>query len=357
MTNAGGTGNTTVVQTTLEQLAHYGNLVSQRRGSASSFHLFDALGSTDRLTTSLAIVTDSYIYQAFGALQNVSGATANPYRFVGMLQYAFDLDTGLLMLRRRQYGPSWQRFTSLDPLFSDNRFRYSDNNPVRYVDPLGLFPIPTGVVVLIRDVPIDAKCCCIDDPADCFIDAKLYTKNVPYFVVAFRNKVEHVFHFPNDYLSKTYSVDNPPFRQWREGIVSWITLKSKSKKDVRGCHLQQDVYKWYRTGFGRVEEKPESPDYSSSHSPDNVAYGRWWILDGPFRREYTDKRGQFAHIFKYAFWQAHVFVEEAPRVQMYYGYFARADFTKNGAEKDALEEKKTFGPQAAMFKNPYAGLK
>jgi len=57
-TNAGGT---TVAHYTLSEDV-YGDLLSQRRDSTSSFYHFDALGSTDRLTSSAAAVTDSYIY-------------------------------------------------------------------------------------------------------------------------------------------------------------------------------------------------------------------------------------------------------------------------------------------------------
>ena len=71
------TGNATVVQATLEPV-YYGNLISQRRASASSFHLFDALGSTDRLTDSSATTTDRYVYRAFGELQSSSGLNVNP---------------------------------------------------------------------------------------------------------------------------------------------------------------------------------------------------------------------------------------------------------------------------------------
>ena len=46
------------------QPAGYGNLISQRRLGSSSFFHFDALGSTDRLTTALQAITDSYCSQS-----------------------------------------------------------------------------------------------------------------------------------------------------------------------------------------------------------------------------------------------------------------------------------------------------
>jgi hypothetical protein len=53
-----GSNNTQVIYTLEPNV--YGNLVSQRRSSTTSFYLFDALGSTRKLTGSAGTVTDSY---------------------------------------------------------------------------------------------------------------------------------------------------------------------------------------------------------------------------------------------------------------------------------------------------------
>ena len=64
---------------TVQPLA-YGNLISQyRSGSLSSFFHFDALGSTDRLTSAAEVVTDSYCYAAYGRLLGSFGNTVNPF--------------------------------------------------------------------------------------------------------------------------------------------------------------------------------------------------------------------------------------------------------------------------------------
>ena len=61
----------------------FGNLLSQRRDSESSFYHFDALGSTVALTDSTQTTTDIYSYEAFGEGLLDTGTTDNPYTFVG----------------------------------------------------------------------------------------------------------------------------------------------------------------------------------------------------------------------------------------------------------------------------------
>lgn len=106
--------NTQVVYT-LEP-ARYGNLISQRRGSTSSYFLFDALGSTRKLTNAAKAVTDSYDFRAYGDTYASSGATINAFRWIGQLGYYFDIDRGAYHLRARSYSPQLARFLSEDPL-------------------------------------------------------------------------------------------------------------------------------------------------------------------------------------------------------------------------------------------------
>ena len=60
-----------------------GSLISQRRSGATSFHLYDALGSTDRLTDSSQNTSISYLYRAFGEQSVLSGSSPNPFTWVG----------------------------------------------------------------------------------------------------------------------------------------------------------------------------------------------------------------------------------------------------------------------------------
>jgi RHS repeat-associated protein len=119
--------------------AVYGNLISQRRGGTTSFYLFDGLGSTIQLASSVGAVTDTYVYDSFGNIVLNSGTTTNWFRFVGRLAYYYDTDSSDYYLRARFYDPKFGRFVTRDPLFINwgNLYLYADNNPLRHVDPSG----------------------------------------------------------------------------------------------------------------------------------------------------------------------------------------------------------------------------
>jgi hypothetical protein len=89
--------------------APYGNIVSQRQlvgGIWSSvYYHFDALGSTGSLSDSMAVVTDTYTYTAFGETRASTGTTTNVYTWVGELGYFRDVETGSYNLRERPYEP------------------------------------------------------------------------------------------------------------------------------------------------------------------------------------------------------------------------------------------------------------
>jgi RHS repeat-associated protein len=119
----------------------YGNLVSTRIGNTTSYHHFDALGSTRQLTGSNGVVSDTVIYDAWGNAATRTGATAIALVWIGQLGYYFDLETGLFVAGRRPYGPIIARWVTVDPLVfldSINRYTYVQNRAIILVDPSGL---------------------------------------------------------------------------------------------------------------------------------------------------------------------------------------------------------------------------
>lgn len=125
--------------------AGYGNLISQRRGSATSTHLFDALGSTRKLTDSTGAVSDSYDYRAYGEMYASSGTTTNVFRWVGGLGYYYDVDRLAYYLRARTYSPALARFLSQDPIgfvgSPWNLYEYVNSKPILFIDPSGLLTL------------------------------------------------------------------------------------------------------------------------------------------------------------------------------------------------------------------------
>jgi RHS repeat-associated protein len=128
----------TQVSYTLEP-AGYGNLISQRRGSTSSWHHFDALGSTDRLTDASESELASYGQTAFGVPKAVTGTHPNRLRWIGQLGYRWEPDTNQYDVRRRRYDPARGRWVSRDAVGEGaNWYAYAANEPVASVDPSGL---------------------------------------------------------------------------------------------------------------------------------------------------------------------------------------------------------------------------
>jgi RHS repeat-associated protein len=160
--------NVTQAVYTLEPV-QYGNLVSQRQLVGASwnaiYYHYDALGSTDSLSDSMAVVSDTYTYTAFGKLQASTGTTTNLFTWAGELGYVRDTETGEYGLRVRQYQPDKARFKSQDPVgfVPDpiSLYRYVGNNAVTAVDPSGLEgklcpkALPSSPTLNNRTAPLD----------------------------------------------------------------------------------------------------------------------------------------------------------------------------------------------------------
>jgi RHS repeat-associated protein len=114
------------------------DLIAAIDGSSNElYYLYDGLGSVSELTDDSGVETDSYVYDAFGAVTSSTGSTANDWLFTGEQE---DGDTGLYFLRARYYDPETGRFLARDPMEFNQRYAYAGNNPVAYTDPSGLCP-------------------------------------------------------------------------------------------------------------------------------------------------------------------------------------------------------------------------
>lgn len=105
----------------------------------TGFYEADGLDSITSLTGSTGTISTSYAYDTFGNITASSGSFVNPYQFTGR---DFDSETGLRFYRARYYDPQSGRFLSEDPFGAGgiSPFAYTDNNPLSWVDPFGLFP-------------------------------------------------------------------------------------------------------------------------------------------------------------------------------------------------------------------------
>ena len=103
------------------------------------FFINDHLGTPQRLVSGSGTLVWQAIYSPFGKAERVTGSVQNNLRFPG--QY-FDAETGLHYNWHRYYDPDAGRYVSADPIGLDggmNLYAYVKNDPVNWVDPLGLF--------------------------------------------------------------------------------------------------------------------------------------------------------------------------------------------------------------------------
>jgi RHS repeat-associated protein len=144
-----GTNTINVVYTNEPQ--RYGNLVSSRILGTTSYHEFDALGSTRQLTSAAGGTTDTAVYDAWGIVVFRTGATGASMQWIGESGYYSDPETVFAAIRRRTYGPAIARWTSVDPFrvafpvlelaghhpAGANAYNYALDRPINLIDPSG----------------------------------------------------------------------------------------------------------------------------------------------------------------------------------------------------------------------------
>ena len=117
-------------------LYSYGEPVAMTNDSGTSYFGTDILGSVKTVTDKYGTVQADYSYDAFGS--PYLGNLENDIGF-GYCGKVYDVGTGLYDYGFRDYSPVSARFTTVDPIRDGaNWFSYVVNDPVNYVDLLGL---------------------------------------------------------------------------------------------------------------------------------------------------------------------------------------------------------------------------
>ena len=123
-----------------------GQIIGSTGNVTESFRYFfhpDHLGSTSFVTDATGEVYQHLEYFAFGEtfVEEHSNTHRTPYLFNGK---ELDDETGLYYYGARYYDPRTSIWESADPLGEGSPgwspYSYSFNNPVRYIDPSGMWP-------------------------------------------------------------------------------------------------------------------------------------------------------------------------------------------------------------------------
>uniref|UniRef100_UPI0016857BDF RHS repeat protein n=1 Tax=Oscillatoria sp. FACHB-1407 TaxID=2692847 RepID=UPI0016857BDF len=132
---------------------HGHELISQDRAGDTSFYTHDAHSGVRLLSNESGRVTDTYTYDAYGSLLRFNGTTENNYLYRGEQA---DPNIGMQYLRARYYDQNTGRFASTDPFegwqeqpMSRHRYMYGNGNPIRYIDPSGMFNSELTVALTI----------------------------------------------------------------------------------------------------------------------------------------------------------------------------------------------------------------
>jgi RHS repeat-associated protein len=122
-------------------------LIDAAGGNAVRFYHFDRNGSTLALTDAGGAVTDAYAYDPYGRLLSRTGASPQPFTFVGAWGVRQEGAAGLYQMGARYYDAVTGRFLSPEPLWPQvaspallNPYQYAAQDPVRFIDPSGLEP-------------------------------------------------------------------------------------------------------------------------------------------------------------------------------------------------------------------------
>ncbi|MBM4430215.1 MAG: RHS repeat-associated core domain-containing protein, partial [Chloroflexi bacterium] len=125
---------------------------------AVRFYHFDRVGSTLFLTDESGMVSDAYAYTPYGVLLGHSGVSgqsrtesgtdaggSQPFTYIGRYGVRWEPVGGLYQMGARYYDPLTTRFLTRDPIWPTltqpqalNPYQYAYQNPLRYVDPLGM---------------------------------------------------------------------------------------------------------------------------------------------------------------------------------------------------------------------------
>jgi RHS repeat-associated protein len=108
-------------------------------GTGTLFYMLqDHLSSTVKVLGSSFATYAEMKYWPFGGTRSTTGSSPTDKLYTGQREEPGDSALGLYNYKARFYSTMLGRFVSADPVASLNRYTYTANNPLRFVDPSGL---------------------------------------------------------------------------------------------------------------------------------------------------------------------------------------------------------------------------
>lgn len=127
--------------------------------TTTSFYHYNWQGSTVALSDAGGNVTARISYSPYGDRTIESGIVATPFCFIGKLGVMTESD-GRLSMMARFYSPFYRRFLSEDPIGLEgglNFHAYASNDPIGFIDPLGLEPVITKITGYVEVIRSDGR--------------------------------------------------------------------------------------------------------------------------------------------------------------------------------------------------------
>ena len=107
-------------------------------GGNVGYYISDYQGNIVAMIDEEGNITHKYQYSEFGDVIQMQEENPNPFRYAGKYGVMFETED-LYYMGARYYDPKIGRFLSEDPIWSTNLYAYSNNNPINFADPNGMW--------------------------------------------------------------------------------------------------------------------------------------------------------------------------------------------------------------------------
>ncbi len=298
------------------------------------FYDYDPVGNAVALTDVTGAVTDSYSYLPYGESSGSIGSHQNPFTFVGKFGVMREAN-GLYFMRARYYDPSLRVFLGEDPQSADlkssqliNPYTYADNNPLTMVDPLGESGVMSAAtqsdwknqdpelaeaVELYngyerRTMSWDGYIA--DDDGAGFIENSLF-RGVVERLFDSKIRKEKIYRVYDRFslVKMVATTIYKPDPGNLAGVVEWIILKVRGKKDLKNGDGNEESLPAYNSGrsvIGTLSSEAMIVGSSQSGRDNKEALACWMEgrsrPPGPPRRDLevaNYAKGQFLHKYRH----------------------------------------------------------